>query len=378
MTADTLKSYTTKDLAEMAKTRGVRGWHAMRKDQLIKALLQMAQAKRQQKVAVKSKGVVARKAVAHTNGTAKKAAPAAVRKTSIVSRRVEQIRAKQDRVKNLATRPKAGGKLPQRDRLAVLVRDAYWLQACWELTRQGIERAQAALAQDWHTARPILRIYQVVNSGSTSGAEKAIRDIEIHGGVNNWYIDLQDPPRTYRLDIGYRSANGRFYTLARSNVVTPPKADSKDVIDNNWTDVAEDYDRIYALSGGYNVEGNSLELQELFEERLRRPMGSPLTTGFGAGAEALLPRNREFVFEVDAELIVFGKTERDAHVTLQGEPVRVREDGTFTVRYSMPNARQVIPAVACSANGLEQRTVVLAVERNTKVMEPLVRDSAND
>lgn len=376
MTADTLKSYTTKDLAEMAKTRGVRGWHAMRKDQLIKALLRMAQAKRQQKEAAKSKNGVVRKSVSSTNGTAKKVpAPA---KTSVVNRRVEQIRVKQERVKNLATRPKAGGKLPQRDRLVVLVRDAYWLHACWELTRQGIERAQAALAQDWHTARPVLRMYQVVNSGATSGAEKAIRDIEIHGGVNNWYIDLQDAPRTYRLDIGYRAASGRFYTLARSNTVTPPKADSKDAIDNNWTDIAEDYDRIYALSGGYNVEGNSLELQELFEERLRRPMGSPLTTGFGAGAEALLPRNREFYFEIDAELIVFGKTEANAHVTLQGEPVRIREDGTFTVRFSMPNARQVIPAVASSSNGLEQRTVVLAIERNTKVMEPLVRDSAND
>jgi len=33
--------------------------------------------------------------------------------------------------------------------------------------------------------------------------------------------------------------------------------------------------------------------------------------------------------------------------------------------------------VACSADGVEQRTVVLAVERNTKVMEPLIRD-AND
>ena len=64
-------------------------------------------------------------------------------------------------------------------------------------------------------------------------------------------------------------------------------------------------------------------------------------------------------------------------MTLQGDPVRLRPDGTFTVRFSLPNCRQVIPAVASSANGLEQRTVVLAVERNTKTMEPLVRD-AND
>jgi len=33
--------------------------------------------------------------------------------------------------------------------------------------------------------------------------------------------------------------------------------------------------------------------------------------------------------------------------------------------------------VASAANGAEQRTIVLAVERNTKVMEPLVRE-AND
>ena len=88
----------------------------------------------------------------------------------------------------------------------------------------------------------------------------------------------------------------------------------------------------------------------------------------------MLPKKREFNFELDAELIVYGVTEPNAHVTLQGDPVRLRPDGTFTVRFSLPNCRQVIPAVASSANGIEQRTIVLAVERNTKVMEPLIRD----
>ena len=65
----------------------------------------------------------------------------------------------------------------------------------------------------------------------------------------------------------------------------------------------------------------------------------------------MLNGRRGFHFEIDAELIVFGKTEPDARVTLQGEPVKLRPDGTFTVRYAMPNARQVIPAVAHSADG---------------------------
>ena len=39
MTASTLRSYSTKDLAQLAKRRGVNGWHSMRKDQLVRALL---------------------------------------------------------------------------------------------------------------------------------------------------------------------------------------------------------------------------------------------------------------------------------------------------------------------------------------------------
>ena len=52
-----------------------------------------------------------------------------------------------------------------------------------------------------------------------------------------------------------------------------------------------------------------------------------------------------------------------------------RADGSFTVRLSMPNRRQVLPVVASSGDGVEQRTIILAVERNTKVMEPKIREA---
>ena len=45
MTPAALKSYSHKDLAQMAKQGGVRGWHSMRKDQLVKALLTAAKTK---------------------------------------------------------------------------------------------------------------------------------------------------------------------------------------------------------------------------------------------------------------------------------------------------------------------------------------------
>ena len=81
---------------------------------------------------------------------------------------------------------------------------------------------------------------------------------------------------------------------------------------------------------------------------------------------------------VDAEMIVYGSTKADSRVTVGGEPIKVRPDGTFTLRLAMPDKRQVIPVVAASADGVEQRTVVLAVERNTKVLEPMMKDAAGE
>jgi hypothetical protein len=179
------------------------------------------------------------------------------------------------------------------------------------------------------------------------------------------------------VELGYRSAGGKFFTIARSNMVTTPAPGSSDSIDENWNAVAKDYEKIYALSGGYSEERSSGELQELFEERLRRPMG-PASAKYGMGADRLLNRHKDFRFAVDAEIIIYGATSIDARVTLGGEPVKLRSDGTFTVRMAMPDKRQVIPAVAASADGVEQRTIVLAVERNTKVLEPMVKEQSEN
>ena len=265
-----------------------------------------------------------------------------------------------------------------KDRIVVMVRDPYWLHSYWELTRHAVQRAEAALGQEWHGSKPILRLLDVSSHDITSSAETVVRDIDIHGGCNNWYIDVANPPRSYRVDIGYLSPRGRFYVLARSNVVSTPRAGVSDVIDENWADIdAKKADRIYAMSGGFDPAASSLELKQLFEERLRRPLGSPTVTSFGSGAYPP-GKMRKFWFQLDAELIVYGATEPNARVTLQGEPVKLRPDGTFTMRFSLPDSRQIIPAVAASADGVEERTIVLAVERNTKQLEPMIHDMNNE
>jgi hypothetical protein len=265
-----------------------------------------------------------------------------------------------------------------KDRIVTMVRDPYWLHCYWELTAQAVQRAEAALGQEWHNAKPILRLLDVTSGDTTSTSESTLRDIEIHGGCNNWYIDVNNPPRSYRVDIGYLSASGRFYVLARSNVVTTPRAGVSDVIDENWADIDfSKAERIYAMSGGFDPSGvgSSLELRQLFEERLRRPLGSPSITSFGSGGfGGVHVKGRKFWFQLDAELIVYGATEPNARVTLQEQPVNLRPDGTFTMRFKLPDSRQIIPAVATSPDGIEVRTIVLAVERNTKQLEPVINE----
>lgn len=406
ITTASLKTQSWKDLADLAKRKGVSGWSSMRKDQLVKALVRAAKAKARPSTkssSAKSKKPVRRATAssrsrpmarrstsknghspknghAHANGSLA-APPAKLSARQVrVAERIHKAQAERDRLKDLSSTVafrKSGKRSSssEKDRIVLLVRDSYWLQVIWNVTRQTVKRAEAALAEHWHTARPTLRLLEVDGGHTTSTSERIAREIEVHGGVTNWYIDVSNPPQSYRVELGYRAANGKFFAICRSNAVTTPGPDSSDSIDENWTDVAENYERVYALSGGYTEDNNSGELQELFEERLRRPMNNPLASQFGGGAERVLNKHRDLEFQVDAEMILYGRTKQDARVTLAGDPVKIRQDGTFTVRLPMPDKRQVLPVVASSSDGVEQRTIVIAIERNTKVLEPMVRES---
>ena len=259
------------------------------------------------------------------------------------------------------------------DRAILLVRGPFWLQANWEITRSSVERAQAALAENWNLATPMLRLLSVGDVTSNS-AESVERDIPIHGGVDNWYIDVDDPPRRYRVLIGYATGEDNFYTVCRSNVVETPMPGECERLDEHWRDIAEDYERIYSLSGGYDTDDG--DLREIFEERLHRSM--PLRGDQGQTVtDPTLLRQSKLPFFVDAELIVFGKTISSASVQVAGKPVKLQPDGSFTVRVGLPDKRQVLPVTAESRDGLRQRTTVVAVERNTKVMETVDLDERN-
>src|SRR6056297_894413 len=309
---------------------------------------------------------------------ARKPAPEPPKKSKLSPASLQKLREKQmmrERLKDLSVHVLVGGKAASGNKAGAT--QAAPPQPAKD--RASVQRAQAALSELWHTAKPVLRLVSITDA-SANAAEQKVRDIPIHGGVNNWYIDILGEPTRYRVVVGYvvgrESEDQRFYALCRSNIIESPAPNTSDAIDGHWQDIAEDYERVFSLSGGHN-EGTAKDLREVFEERLRRPMTTPDGQRMGDAADISLRRQRELPFEVDAELIVYGSTAQGSTVSLGGEPVKLNEDGTFTLRMELPDRRQVLPVVATSRDGMRQRTTIISVERNTKVMEPYQREEGD-
>jgi hypothetical protein len=74
---------------------------------------------------------------------------------------------------------------------------------------------------------------------------------------------------------------------------------------------------------------------------------------------------REFFMHVNAEVIFYGGTDPQAKVTIAGRPVQLQPDGTFRYHFKFPDNQFEIPIVAVSPDGVETRSAVLFLQRDT-------------
>lgn len=90
------------------------------------------------------------------------------------------------------------------------------------------------------------------------------------------------------------------------------------------------------------------------------------------GASEHMPgaRGRRFFFEIGTELIVYGRTEPDAMVLLGDKKVALRPDGTFSMRFALPDGKVPLDFAAISGDRVERREIATAVDRSKTQYNP--------
>lgn len=348
---------TKKNLARLARDQCIPGWHAMRKDQLIRALNDR---------------------VSNTDQTTKLA--------PISSQSAEPVHKipDKDRSNYLFTDPVASERLAMRpwhgriqnhsrDRVIAVARDPYWIHIYWEIGSTTLDRAHAAMGQLWHGSQPLLRVMDVTSEETSSLSERHERDESIQSDVNNWYVNVKHPGRKYRIDLGFLTRRGSFFIIGKSNVVTMPPVSMSTSIEDDWNIAQEEIQRIQTRVNDPESQELSNQLIELFEERFHQPIQKTSLTKLPTNL--LAAQDHQLKFEIGAELVLFGSTNPSSRLAIQGEPVAIEQDGSFSVRLNLPDSRQIIPAVATSFDGCEEKTIILAIERNTKSLEPQTHDN---
>ncbi|MBM3316741.1 MAG: DUF4912 domain-containing protein [Candidatus Eisenbacteria bacterium] len=261
-----------------------------------------------------------------------------------------------------------------RDHAGLMARDPYWLYAYWEVTRETLDAAQRELAEEWEDHRWVMRVLSRPEDDAARGAggDRAADhyDVDLPPGVTSWYLNVGRPERAYRIVIGILTRTGRFRPLVQSNEARTPRDNYSPVTDEEWTTPPEAFGRLYEQGlAGVREAGSSAELGRLLRERLASDWSSGMLGSMGSGAFARPAGQRGFWFVLDAELIVFGATEPNASVAVQGRSVKLRPDGTFSLRFQLPDGTQVLDATAASADGAFRKTITPTVRRETHVTE---------
>ncbi len=252
------------------------------------------------------------------------------------------------------------------NRMVLQVRDPYWLYVYWDIEEELIETLKGKIGPDtFSNFYPLLRVYDVTEFDIGESSTLDYFDIQVHQNDTKWYINVDKPNHSYRVDFGVYAEGYDFTTIVRSNKVMTPRAGASDVIDEEWLIVEEEYKKLYRLTAGYGIGDSSIEITESLMQRQLREMGSGAISSISS--PMVKPgMERPFWLNVNTELVVYGATEPDAIVTIQGKPVTLRPDGTFTFRYALPDGIKTIPVKARSADGTHHYSITPIVKKETE------------
>ncbi|MEK7674546.1 MAG: DUF4912 domain-containing protein [Verrucomicrobiota bacterium] len=316
------------------------------------------------------------------------------------------------------------GELPEAygtQRLLLTARDPHWLYAAWDLTREQLRRC-ADLSSQGHlvlrcyineaTGQPLVEIkvqpesrhwfFQVGRGGMRYVAELGYYDRQ--GNWNRISISrpAMTPPDTLAEDTSVQFATIPPEVALEKllDVVQIAVSENVPLIEAvqqlratghpelpaapppppaPWTPAqARALAQVVTMDHQRRVWIGSLEVTELVRRQYEQEISSagaaqisrPPPAGEAVSSVSSPvggPEQPEsFWLKINAELVIYGATERGAKVTIGGRPIKLNSDGTFSHRFALPDGQYDLPVVAIAADGADGRSAELKFSRSTE------------
>jgi len=308
------------------------------------------------------------------------------------------------------------GELPESyatGKLFLTARDPYWMYAYWDFGREQMHdlRMQA------RNGTVYLRVCDVTDINFNGHNAPVPQEIALDPTARDWYIHIGQAGRNYVAQLGYYEPNGNFRVVSTSRVTRTPSdnisGDTRarfvtipfeipfvqlkemirqflreggqlaDVLaqlqeegfpfpfpvgkDGRWT--REQQEAVLAYMGEEllrRIQVGSFEISEWLRKRLLQEMGSAAISSLFSPFGASWGRKKGFWLNVNAELIIYGATEPDARVTIDGKEVKLRPDGTFSFHCAFPDGGYSLPVKAVAADKSDTRGITLKFDRHTR------------
>jgi hypothetical protein len=262
-------------------------------------------------------------------------------------------------------------------KIVLLVRDPEWVYAYWEVNDDARSQLGFPRNGNGHQAkRLVLRIYKITDTAWPIDAAHYFFDVEVPSDAKNWYLHLPEADQQWCAELGLVDSNDKFVTICRSNVIMTPRNSISERIDSDWMTVQESFEKITRLSRASleaQLHGGASTSSEAILRTINRQLTAvlhgekaALSSGIFSSESGIPGRNKNFWLQVHTELILYGATEPDAQVTVQGVPVELNEDGTFSMRFALPDGVQVLDVRAVNADGDLEEEITPVVERTTR------------
>lgn len=266
-------------------------------------------------------------------------------------------------------------------KITILPRDPICIFAYWSISKQYLDKLKKEYGEFLFVdSKLVVRIYDTTDINFDGNNANRYFDVFVTPSSNSWYINVGEFNRSWCADLGYLAKDGKFIPVARSNKVSMPRYGVSNITDEQWALLQIEFEKLLNFSGVDKIGMSSFDIAKLMRERWEEIVSISLPSShsnisssssmsrptFIQQKKQVHEKDKRFWLRADTEIIINGATDPDANLTLKGHPIKLSADGSFSVRFYLPNGEDKYTIEAVSGDGTMKKTITFEINKKTK------------